>query len=249
MLENWFFCIPARLESTRLPRKPLVDLAGSPLINRVYENLKPLSSLGAEIVVACDSDETAQICEALNIPFLMTRVDHKSGSDRCAEAAQSSHRKFIMNVQGDEPFISRDDLQTLANFIEEEAPDALGTLWYKNTDTKSFTDPNTVKLVLGKNNSALYFSRSPIPYTMDKEQKSSFWFHQHMGVYAYHVDTLNKFCSLPASELEKQERLEQLRALENGMCIHALQAKEFSMGIDTQEDLEKAREIMKQKMG
>ncbi|MEZ4743151.1 MAG: 3-deoxy-manno-octulosonate cytidylyltransferase [Bdellovibrionota bacterium] len=242
-MKDWLIVVPARLGSTRLPKKPLVDLAGKPLIVRVVENLTNLIHRGAEVVVATDSADIIQVCKSANIAVQMTRLDHHSGTDRCLEVANATPKKFVMNVQGDEPFICLTALEGLADFVESGRYE-MATLAYCNRHKDAFESSNIVKIALCENTKrALYFSRSPIPnrtrYIYD-DHLFGFW--QHIGVYAYKIETLRKFCSFSPSLLEQMESLEQLRALENGIEIGVVYSEKPSIGIDTFEDLEKARE-------
>jgi 3-deoxy-manno-octulosonate cytidylyltransferase (CMP-KDO synthetase) len=241
---KWLIVIPARLRSERLPQKPLVDLAGKPLIVRVYENLTPLAGHGARIVVAVDHNDTAKACERFKIPFVMTKDTHPSGTDRCEEVAQGNpDRPFVLNVQGDEPFVSLDDLGRLMISMEN-APYPMGTLGLKRDDWESYIDPNIVKIATASDQTAIYFSRAPIPFDRESfrknEKKATFT--QHLGVYAFRRDKLREFRGLAASPLEQIEKLEQLRAIAAGWKIFVAEAKSPSIGIDTPEDLDRARE-------
>jgi 3-deoxy-manno-octulosonate cytidylyltransferase (CMP-KDO synthetase) len=241
---KWLIVIPARLRSERLPRKPLADLAGKPLIVRVYDNLTPLAGHGARIMVAVDHNDTAKVCEQFKIPFVMTKDTHPSGTDRCEEVSQSNpDRPFVLNVQGDEPFVSLDDLRLLMVSMEN-APYPMGTLGLKRDDWASYIDPNIVKIATASDQTAIYFSRAPIPFDRESfrknEKKATFI--QHLGVYAFRRDKLREFRGLTVSPLEQIEKLEQLRAISAGWKIFVADAKSPSIGIDTPEDLDRARE-------
>lgn len=239
MWDQWLIVIPARLKSTRLPEKPLADLAGKPLIIRVYERLLPLVQRGAEVVVATDSDKIMAACATAGVRAVMTREDHVSGTARCHEVAEKlPPKKFVMNVQGDEPFVNTDDLTRLNEAMQEPNAPPMGTLVYENHDGKEFQNPNCVKTLRDKGGKAIYFSRSPIPYHRGESFKS---FLQHVGVYAFRREALTQFCQWPASRLEVLESLEQLRAIDNGMPIVLVNAQHPSIGIDTPEDLQHAR--------
>ncbi len=243
-LANWLLVVPARLGSERLPRKPLADLGGRPMVVRVAENLAPLVKLGAALVVATDSTEVLEACRRFNVPGVLTRADHPSGTDRSAEAALAAGRPYIMNVQGDEPFVDPTDLQELAAAMERRPAADIGTLVFESRDAALAADPNVVKAVRRGDGYALYFSRHALPY--DRAAKAAknlppiFW--QHIGVYAFRREKLQEFVKLKPSALENAEKLEQLRALENGWMIYLQPAKTFARGIDTPEDLEAARE-------
>jgi 3-deoxy-manno-octulosonate cytidylyltransferase (CMP-KDO synthetase) len=235
---NWLIVIPARLSSTRLAEKPLADLGGKPLVVRVYERLKPLADKGADVVVATDSEKVMNACRQHQVPSVMTDAAHQSGTDRCAEVARKRPKAFIMNVQGDEPFVNCEDLEALARLMTE-AGTGMGTMMHKNSRRADYDNPNCVKLVVNDAHQALYFSRSPLPYYRDPQTFTYFW--QHLGVYAFASETLQKFCKLPQHALELAESLEQLRALGHNIPIVVSVADHPAIGIDTPEDLEAAR--------
>ncbi|MFW7380433.1 MAG: 3-deoxy-manno-octulosonate cytidylyltransferase [Oligoflexus sp.] len=235
--QDWLIVIPARLQSTRLPEKPLADLGGKTLIVRVFERLRPLLKDGAKIVVGTDSEKILKVCQDNGIDVLLTNPQHPSGTDRVYEVAAKEQRKYILNVQGDEPFINIADLKKLCLKLCQEKNPEMATLIYRNLEEKDFHNPNCVKVVR-QGGYAMYFSRASIPFPRDGVF-SGFW--QHLGVYAFSFPTLKKFCGLPTSELEQIEKLEQLRALENGIRIVISEADQASLGIDTPEDLEEAR--------
>ena len=237
-LDQWQIIVPARLASSRLPGKPLADLAGKPLVARTVENLRPLVDAGAEVMVAADDEKIIAACRAHNIAAIMT-ADFSTGTDRCHAAAQKTNRPWILNVQVDEPFLAAADLAGLAAALPTRKDD-IGTLVYPDDTVASFRDPNTVKAVWTTERRALYFSRAPIPWLRDDPERPQNVGH-HIGVYAYHRDTLDRFCSLPPGTLESIEKLEQLRALENNMTIYVHAATKPSIGIDTSEDLANAR--------
>jgi 3-deoxy-manno-octulosonate cytidylyltransferase (CMP-KDO synthetase) len=244
-LNDWLIVIPARLASTRLHQKPLQDLGGKPLIVRVYENLQSLKSFGAEIIVGADHELTQEACLTHGIPCVMTKSSHLSGTDRCAEvAANHPSRRYILNVQGDEPFVDVNDLQDLMELMTKQNP-KMATLGFSSSDWGAYHDPNVVKIVLDKDNRAIYFSRSPIPFDRDAHQSGSRSVHfvQHVGVYAFFRDSLFEFCRLEPSSLELVEKLEQLRAISAGWNILVASARSKSRGIDTQEDLDHVREV------
>lgn len=238
---DWLIVVPARLRSQRLENKPLQLLGGRPLVTRVFENLAPLEQEGATIVVAADDKEVEAACAAHKIPCVMTSVNHLSGTDRCNEAARGFGKPFVMNVQGDEPFVDLADLRCLAHSFQSSKAE-MGTLGYQVRDDALYQNPNVVKIVMGSNQRALYFSRAPVPYDREAIRLSqptrAFW--QHIGVYCFRKETLASFCSLTASSLEHIEKLEQLRAIEAGWTIHVAEARHTSHGIDTQDDLARA---------
>lgn len=234
---------PCAPQFERLPRKPLANLAGKPLIVRVYENLAPLKLQGAEVIVAVDHQDTAQICTKHNIPWAMTKESHVSGTDRCAEVALAhDHAPFILNVQGDEPFVNLDDIRHLMAAMET-SNHPMGTLGFSCSHWESFGDPNVVKIVVSPENTAIYFSRAPVPYDREaaRTKTHNVTFLQHLGVYAFRREALQNFCTLRKSPLEHIEKLEQLRAISAGWKIAVSTAKFASLGIDTPDDLAAAQ--------
>ncbi len=242
-MRSWLVVVPARLASERLPRKPLADLGGKPLIVRTCENLAPLSRAGARIVVATDSKEVEDVCGGAGIACERTRADHPSGTDRCWEVASRAPEPLIMNVQGDEPFAATADLLRLAQAFAAKPEADIGTLVFSATDQALAADPNAVKAVRTADGWALYFTRAPIPYDRDAKSRGHlpqrFWL--HMGIYTFRRPRLEAFVALPPSPLERTEKLEQLRALESGWRILLQEARAYSRGIDTPDDLEAAR--------
>lgn len=235
--QDWLIVIPARLQSSRLAEKPLQDLGGKPLIVRVYERLSPLLQEGARIVVGTDSERILRVCKENHIDALLTDSKHPSGTDRVFEVATHYQKSFVLNVQGDEPFVNIADLKKLCSQLQKEKNPQMATLVVRNQSQQDFHNPNCVKVVR-RGPYAVYFSRAPIPFPRD-QNFNGFWHHQ--GVYAFYYETLKHFCQLPTSELEAIEKLEQLRALENGIQIILSEADQVSLGIDTPQDLEEAR--------
>lgn len=241
--------IPARYQSTRFPGKPLAVLGGKPVIQRVYE--KALSVL-PDVYVATDDDRIFQTVEAFGGKAVMTRSDHKSGTDRIQEAAEKIGGDFdvIINIQGDEPFVDASQIETLMHLFDDETTQ-IGTLG-KPFDTScgmaNVDNPNSPKIVTDKKGFALYFSRSVIPYVRGKEHDiwhENFPYLKHLGVYAYRKEVLAEVTQLPQSSLEIAESLEQLRWLENGYRIRVGKTDIETVGIDTPEDLVKAEEFLK----
>lgn len=243
--KKWLIVIPARLESTRLFEKPLQLLGrNNPLIIQTYSNIKKLQDHGASVYIATDSKKISDVCNKYQVPVKITDSAHNSGTDRVHEVAMATDHSFVLNLQGDEPFVSINDLVNLCRSLESTHAD-LSTLVFRSTDQDSFLNPNTVKAVRNLSGRAMYFSRHAIPYGREQNAQLSFW--HHMGVYAFTRQSLDKFCTLPASDLEKTEKLEQLRALENGLSIHLEPANYLSKGVDTPQDLEEARKYLQQK--
>jgi 3-deoxy-manno-octulosonate cytidylyltransferase (CMP-KDO synthetase) len=235
-------CIPARFGSTRFPGKILAELAGKPIVQWVYE--KAQSSIADEIIIAADNSAVMDAVEKFGGKCVMTRPDHPSGTDRIREAIQKIDCDIIINVQGDEPLIDVSTINMLIESLKNNPEIEMATVVVKADRKAVGKDPNAVKVVLNKDNSALYFSRSEVPYM--REKKDDFPIYHHVGIYAFRRDILERFVALPPSDLEKCEKLEQLRALDNGIKIHAvISDKNNGIGIDTPEDLRKAEEIFK----
>ncbi len=235
--------IPARYASTRFPAKPLALLDGKPLIQWVWERVTG-SDLFSEVIVATDSPLIQRVCAAFGARAAITREDHPSGTDRVAEVVARQDADFIINIQGDEPFITTRALQDLdiacfkPNF-------RMASLMTKLNNEHELQDPNIVKVVVDKQCNALYFSRSIIPFNRDKAPFNNYW--RHIGVYAYSREALLEFVSLPPSELEQVEKLEQLRALENGIPIRMVKTDYQGIGVDTPQDLEKLEKSLREK--
>ncbi len=229
--------IPARIGSTRLPKKPLLDATGRPLIQHVYERVKAATKI-SRVIVATDSEEILEAVRRFGGEARSTSPDHQSGTDRITEVARELDEPFFINVQGDEPEIDPLDLDQLANALTSGVA-KMGTLGIPFTSLEHYKNPNAVKVVLDGNGDALYFSRSPLPWT-DASATSvppSAW--KHIGVYGFERATLLRFAALPQCELEKTERLEQLRALYNGIRIRVLRARTEPVGIDTPDDYQR----------
>jgi 3-deoxy-manno-octulosonate cytidylyltransferase (CMP-KDO synthetase) len=213
----------------------------------VVKNLEPLARAGATLVVATDDQSVVAACATHGVLATMTRPDHPSGTDRCAEVAArpglGGDRTHVLNVQGDEPTVDCQDLLALMELMMRTPGADCGTLVFRETDRRAATDPNAVKCVVAKDGRALYFSRAPIPYERDAKAHggapADWWL--HLGVYAFRKDRLADFVKLPPSRLEQIEKLEQLRALENGWQILTHPARTRTRGIATPEDLEAAR--------
>lgn len=238
--------IPARYASTRFPGKPLAMLGGRTVIQRVYEQV---AAVLEEAYVATDDERIFKAVEEFGGRVVMTRQDHKSGTDRIEEAAEKigTQADVIINIQGDEPFIQKSQIETLKSLFENSETQ-IGTLGKKFESIEAATNPNSPKIVTDKNGFALYFSRSVIPYIRGKEQAEwlqHFPFLKHLGLYAYRRDVLRQITQLPQSPLEMAESLEQLRWLENGYRIRVGLTDVETVGIDTPEDLRRAEEFIK----
>jgi len=236
--------IPARYASTRFPGKPLADMAGKTMIQRVYERVEKLFD---EALVATDDERIYKTVENFGGKVVMTSPEHRSGTDRCYEAYLKSGGTYdvVVNIQGDEPFIQSSQIELLKACFEDKRTQ-IATLVMPFPDTTDFDtlfNPNTPKVILNTNNEAVYFSRSIIPYIRGKhhtEWLKSCVFYKHIGIYAYLSTILSEITALPQSTLEKAEALEQLRWIENGYIIKAGITCEETIGIDTPEDMERA---------
>ena len=235
--------IPARYKSSRLEGKPLADILGKPMVQHVYERAKRAPCLD-EVVVATDDERIRSAVESFGGRVAMTSADHRSGTDRVAEATRNIAADVIVNIQGDEPML---DPAMLAELVEpyKSATDAsIVTLKKRVAHESDFADPGVVKVVTDPDGFALYFSRSLIPYP--RQRTPQFAVFEHLGLYAYTRDALMRLAELPPSALEEIESLEQLRALENGMRILVVEtaSRQDMLSVDTQADLERARELL-----
>jgi 3-deoxy-manno-octulosonate cytidylyltransferase (CMP-KDO synthetase) len=233
--------IPARFASTRFPGKPLVDIAGKSMIQRVYEQAKQASALD-EVIVATDDDRILSHVMEFGGRAILTSTEHQSGTDRCAEVAEKILGfDAIINIQGDEPFIDPRQINILTTcFAEPET--VLATLVKKIETAEELNNPNIPKVILNNRSEAVYFSRAPIPYFRGKDRarwQDEHSYYKHIGIYGYRIDTLKTISSLPVSSLEKAEALEQLRWIENGYRIRAASTTIETIAVDTPEDLER----------
>jgi 3-deoxy-manno-octulosonate cytidylyltransferase (CMP-KDO synthetase) len=233
--------IPARLASTRLPRKMLREIAGQPLIARVYEGVRS-SPLLADVIVATDSDEILQVCIQHGWHARMTSPAHRSGTERVHEISQTVAADVYVNVQGDEAMTRADHIVALLDLMKDSNVQ-VGTL-KTPASPEDVDNPNAVKVVTDATGKALYFSRATIPFDRDGSSPGYF---KHLGFYAYRKPALDRFCALPESSLERSERLEQLRFLENGISIHVAETPYDTVGVDTEEDLRRAEEMLRER--
>jgi len=240
--------IPARYASTRFPGKPLADIKGKPMIQRVYE--QTLSAI-KDVWVATDDIRIKEVVESFGGNVIMTSPDHQSGTDRIAEAAtkiiatSSVQYDVIINIQGDEPFIQAEQIDAVKKCFSKDSTQ-IATLVKRISEESEIFDPNKVKAIISKDKKALYFSRSPIPYLRGIEKEA--WlekgtYYKHIGMYAYQLNVLMEVTKLEQSSLELSESLEQLRWLENGYWIQTEITEHESIGIDTLEDLERIKEM------
>jgi 3-deoxy-manno-octulosonate cytidylyltransferase (CMP-KDO synthetase) len=231
--------IPARLASTRLPRKVLRDIAGRPMLMYVYEAARACSALD-DVIVATDSPEVADVCRANGWQFRITSSSHRSGTDRVHEVAESIPADVYINLQGDEPLARGEQLDTLLALMEN-VDVQVGTL--KTPCAPEDRDnPNAVKVVTSLEGRAMYFSRATIPF--DRDVTGDVRYYKHLGFYAYRKPALDAFVKWPESHLERSERLEQLRFLDNGVNIYVAETPFDTVGVDTEEDLLRVEKIL-----
>ena len=232
--------IPARYGATRFPAKLMQDLCGKPVIVHTYQRVAD-TNLFDQVYVVTDDDRIENAIHEVGGKVIRSQKEHNSGSDRLAEASKDLEVDIIVNVQGDEPFTDKENLQKVIDIFANDSQKniAVASLMERITHPDDIANPNNVKVVVNKFNEALYFSRSVIPFPRDTNTKVPYY--KHIGIYAYRKDALQQFTQLPPSLLEETEKLEQLRYLENGFRIRLTVTDIPTIGIDTPEDLEKAR--------
>lgn len=243
--------IPARYASTRLAGKLMLDLGGKTIIQRVYERVKQ-ARLIDEVYIATDDQKIFDHAQSFGAKVEMTSADHQSGTDRIAELANKYlDWSIIVNVQGDEPFINPDDIDRAIEPFQHDPQIQMSSLFHRISNPDEIQNPNNVKVVTDINSNALYFSREAIPHLRDKDlgdfsetNSQKIEFKKHIGLYAYRRDILLSLSNLKQTKLEKAEKLEQLRALENQIAIKMIEVDSAPLGIDTEDDLAKAREIL-----
>ena len=244
--------IPARLASSRLPNKPLADIAGLPMVVRVAQ--RAMQSQATQVVVAADDERIVQVCKAHGVQVLLTRQDHVSGSDRLAEACQLlglPDEALVVNVQGDEPLMRPDLINEVAHVLTERPDASMSTAAHAIGSLEEFANPNVVKVVMDARQMALYFSRAPIPWWRDGQSVAGFKSLpnpaplRHIGIYAYRAGFLRLFPQLPPAPIESMESLEQLRALWHGhrIAVHVT-SEAPGPGVDTPEDLARVRQLL-----
>ncbi len=233
--------IPARLASTRLPRKMLREIAGKPLVGWVYEAVRS-SPLLSDVIVATDSEEILDACHRHGWKAQMTSPTHRSGTERVHEISNSVAADVYLNIQGDEPLVRPEQIATLVEVMQDSSVQ-VGTV-KTLCPPEEIHNPNAVKIVSAADGRALYFSRATIPFDRDGDDPRYF---KHLGLYAYRKPALDFFVSQPESTLEKSERLEQLRFLENGISIYVGETPYDSVGVDTEEDLQRVTEILRRR--
>ena len=231
--------VPARMASTRLPRKMLRDIGGRPLVVWVYQAVRACSRLD-DVILATDSEEIRSACRQHSCNVVMTSDKHRSGTERVHEISQTVAADVYINVQGDEPMVRAEQIDTIIKLMTRSEV-RVGTLMTP-ARTEDVANPNAVKVVTDLNGKALYFSRATLPYDRDSTHPEYF---KHLGIYAYRKPELDRFVTLPESSLERAERLEQLRFLENGVSIYAAETPFDSIGVDTEEDFLRVQKLLK----
>ena len=237
--------IPARLDSSRLPKKILLDLKGKTVIQRVYEQCLKVKNIDG-VYIATDSPEIEGVCRSFTNHIILTKSSHQSGTDRIGEALAGIDCDIVVNVQGDEPFIDPNLIEELVHSFDDDQV-SMASAMSKIENTKDLQDPNVVKVIVDTQNNAIYFSRAPIPFPRDhqeiirsNEELKKHNFFRHIGIYGYRKDFLAKYIEMDQTNLEKLEKLEQLRVIENGFKIKMIEVASSLIGIDTQEDYEEA---------
>lgn len=239
--------IPARLGSTRLPKKVLVDICGKPMLQCVWESAVKARALD-EVIIATDDGAVVDAAGRFGAKAVLTSIDHKSGTDRIIEVVNPLDVRVVVNIQADEPLIQPAMINELALALLKDAGLSAATPAKRIDNEKDIRDPNIVKVVMDKSGFALYFSRGIIPYDRESDGLAVTQSHyRHIGVYAYTKDFLFTFANMPQSKLEQIEKLEQLRILENGYKIKVVETPYETISVDTEEDLEKVRAIFAQR--
>jgi len=236
--------IPARYESSRLPHKLLREICGKPLIQWAWENASKASLLD-RLIIACDNVKIKEVAESFGAKVVMTSMKHQSGTDRIAEAVRDIDARIVINIQADEPIMHQSTIDSLAREMINNPSTLMATVRKKIETDEDINNPNVVKLICDKNDFAIYFSRYPIPYYRDGSIEKKYY--KHLGIYAYTKDFLYTFKNLPSSFLENAERLEQLRAIEAGHKIKVIETKFESIGVDTEEDLQKVETVLNER--
>jgi len=241
--EKIVIVIPARYGSTRLPGKPLVQIAGKPMVQRVYERAR-LAMGGSRVIVATDDERILKVVEGFGGEARMTRPDHRTGTERIAEVAAHAEGDVFVNVQGDEPLIHPNAIDRAVNALLEEPRAAIATLAVPIKTPSDIMDPNVVKTVLDFDGNALYFSRAPIPWVRDKGSHNVVRHLKHLGLYVFQRDALLEYPTLPPGELEHIEQLEQLRWMENGWKIRVAETPYDAVSVDVPEDVERVERLI-----
>jgi 3-deoxy-manno-octulosonate cytidylyltransferase (CMP-KDO synthetase) len=235
--------IPARYGSTRLPGKPLVALAGKPMVQRVYERAK-LAERADAVIVATDDERIVKAVEGFGGKARMTRSDHRTGTERVAEVAAHVEGDVFVNVQGDEPLLDPVAVDTAVDALLQEPAAAIATVATPIKVPADIMDPNVVKTVLDFEDNGIYFSRAPIPWVRDRDTKIQVRHLKHLGLYVFQRDALLEYPTLPQGELERIEQLEQLRWLENGWKIRVAEVEHDAVSVDVPEDVARVEKLL-----
>ena len=238
--------IPARWASTRFAGKVLASIAGKPMIQRVWEQACKAKKLN-DLLIACDEERVRKVVERFGGKAIMTAKNHPSGTDRIAQAVSKIKCDVVVNIQGDEPLIDPKLIDSVIAALQKDRVCVMATAAKLFHDGETLNNPNIVKVVLDKNNRALYFSRHGIPFNRDKKPLQKIRYYKHFGIYGYRRDFLLKFKDMPRGILEQIEKLEQLRALENGYAIKVVVTKTDSVGVDIPEDVRKVEAVLKKR--
>jgi 3-deoxy-manno-octulosonate cytidylyltransferase (CMP-KDO synthetase) len=236
--------IPARYSSTRFEGKVLADILGKPMLQHVWERAKQALLLD-DLIIACDDERVANVAKEFGGKVVMTAKGHACGTDRISEVINPIDVKIVVNIQGDEPLIHPTMIDSVASALLDEPAISIATIMKKIENLRDLNDPHVVKVVVDKNNFALYFSRSQIPYHAANSEVKSPVYYKHIGLYGYTKDFIFTYKNLPVSNLEKIECLEQLRVLQEGFRIKVIETKYDTIGVDTPQDLEKVKEYLR----
>jgi 3-deoxy-manno-octulosonate cytidylyltransferase (CMP-KDO synthetase) len=237
--------IPARYASSRFPGKPLASIAGRPMIQHVVDRVRG-ADVVSRVVVATDDARIFKAVEAFGAEAVMTRSDHRSGTDRVAEVAAHVPAEVYVNVQGDEPLVDPGTLDVLVSSMTEDDSVQIATPCCAITTRDDIMDPNVVKVVRDFEGNALYFSRAPVPWVRDRAEKVAAQHWKHLGLYAYRRDALLEFPTLPPGDLERLEQLEQLRWLENGYHIRVVETDYDAISVDLPEDVQRVEKLLRE---
>jgi 3-deoxy-manno-octulosonate cytidylyltransferase (CMP-KDO synthetase) len=251
--------IPARYNASRFQGKVIANIGGKPMIQHVWERAKKAHTLD-DLIIAADDERIIKVVEEFGGKAVFTSKSHPSGTDRLREVVNPLDVDIVVNIQADEPLLNHSMIDNLVSILRDNEEIVMSSLMKKIDNISDMENPNIVKVVVDKNSFALYFSRSPIPFIRDRESmcpgerdvkqvEGEFKAYKHIGLYAYTKDFLFTFANLPQSSLEQHEKLEQLRALENGYRIKMVETKYDTVGVDTQEDLEQARVMLSKSRG
>jgi len=235
--------IPARYSSTRFEGKVLADIFGKPMLQHVWEKAKQAFLLD-DLIIACDDERVAQAAVAFGAKVVMTAKGHTCGTDRICEVVNALDVKIVINIQADEPLLNPSMIDTVAQALLDDLSLNMATLMKKIDNPQEACDPHVVKVVCDKNNFALYFSRAVIPFQAHNAEISSPLYYKHIGLYGYTKDFLYTYRNIPQSTLEKIEKLEQLRVLQEGYRIKVIETKYDTIGVDTPQELERVKEYL-----